>query len=491
MPRVAETFKSVINEMIYGTDFKLINSLHAENANLNHKDLNTRIDKPETRWNTHLLLYDTLTSRVKPSSFGQLSHCWWRSGIFDEYHRCKAKNHVGWRIVMHARIGFRLQVTAMLGFHSLYDWCFQTMWLFSGAPEDPKDETVMEKHGTQSLYSALKSSMHAILTEDHDAQPDVADRMIYIATRWTFRRWSETNLMNGDPLVWTPKENAYRADPELTEEEQAKLKTLVKRYTSKGTSGVWRVHRWQLACCSLVLGDTEDRHDISGQWSDQWPLETWVDNLIIRWLRVTYLPMLVNEPVEYPKPVEDEASNEALPHEPEWNNSSLPPAPPLQKVELFCPLPGLVRHLKWWLAKIFVGHLDIVYMYMEMGNDECTEMQLKFHDSPNPSVFATTPTVGGTGLNLTAANHVVITLKFWVVNEQCQAFAWVVRLGQNRVPHTWLLNTGPRGHDNKASNLHLLSGIGHMRVLHGLMSRPSITTSMIYCLLECQEDHTM
>jgi hypothetical protein len=47
MPGVAETFKSVIDEMTHGTDFKLINLLHAENANLTHEDLNTSIDEPE------------------------------------------------------------------------------------------------------------------------------------------------------------------------------------------------------------------------------------------------------------------------------------------------------------------------------------------------------------------------------------------------------------------------------------------------------------
>jgi len=92
-------------------------------------------------------------------------------------------------------------------------------------------------------------------------------------------------------------------------------------------------------------------------------------------------------------------------------------------------------------------------MYAEMGNDEHTEMRLKFQDSRNPSVFITTPKVGGTGLNLTAANHAVITQKFWVLNEQRQAFARVVWLGQNRVPHTWPLHTGPGGYDNRASDL--------------------------------------
>jgi hypothetical protein len=47
MPGVAETFKSVIDEMTFGTDFKLVNLLHAENANLTHEDLNTSIDEPE------------------------------------------------------------------------------------------------------------------------------------------------------------------------------------------------------------------------------------------------------------------------------------------------------------------------------------------------------------------------------------------------------------------------------------------------------------
>jgi hypothetical protein len=66
MPGVAETFKSVINEMTHGTDFKLVNLLLAENANLTHQDLNTSIDKPENRWNIHLVSYDTLTCRAKP-----------------------------------------------------------------------------------------------------------------------------------------------------------------------------------------------------------------------------------------------------------------------------------------------------------------------------------------------------------------------------------------------------------------------------------------
>jgi len=128
-------------------------------------------------------------------------------------------------------------------------------------------------------------------------------------------------------------------------------------------------------------------------------------------------------------------------------------------------------------------------MYAEMSNDERTEMQLKFQDLPNPFVFITSPKVGGTDLNLTGANYVIITQKFWVLSEQRQAFAWIVRPGQNRVTHTWSLNTGPSGYDNRVSDLHQLTAVAEKRVLRGLMSRPNITTSMIYQVLEYCKDH--
>jgi len=139
-------------------------------------------------------------------------------------------------------------------------------------------------------------------------------------------------------------------------------------------------------------------------------------------VRETFLPMLVKESAEYPEPYKDDASRETL--LPEESNKNAPPsAPPSQKAVLFCHLPGKVHHLKWWLTKVFADNVDIFHMYDEMGHDERTEMQLQFPDSRNPSVFITTPKAGGTGLNLIAANQAVITLTFWVLNEQRQAFA--------------------------------------------------------------------
>jgi hypothetical protein len=94
------------------------------------------------------------------------------------------------------------------------------------------------------------------------------------------------------------------------------------------------------------------------------------------------------------------------------------------------------------------------------------------------------------GLYLTAANHAVRTQVFWILNELCQAFIQVFRLGQNIVPHTWQLNNRPGGYDIRASDLHQLPVVPQIRVVCGLMSQLNITTSMIYRILECREDHT-
>ena len=118
--------------------------------------------------------------------------------------------------------------------------------------------------------------------------------------------------------------------------------------------------------------------------------------------------MVVQEPAENCKPDQDDRSRETLLPE-ERNENTLPSAPPPEKAVLFCPLPGEVLHLMWWLTKFFADHVDIFHMYAEMGNDERTEIRLQFQDLPNLSVFITALKVGGTCLYLTAANHAVIT----------------------------------------------------------------------------------
>ena len=106
------------------------------------------------------------------------------------------------------------------------------------------------------------------------------------------------------------------------------------------------------------------------------------------------------------------------------------------------------------------------------------------------AVFLTTTKVGGTGLNLVAANHAVILQKPWVLNEQRQAFGRIVRLGQTRQPHCWLLNVGPGGYDDRVTQLHHRSGQAQMRILHGVMNRPDISTEDVYNMLQIRKEET-
>jgi chorismate mutase len=55
----------------------------------------------------------------------------------------------------------------------------------SGAPEDPEDDTVMERDSADALYSAIKSVMHAIWTQNEEAQQNMAYRVIQIVQPWT------------------------------------------------------------------------------------------------------------------------------------------------------------------------------------------------------------------------------------------------------------------------------------------------------------------
>jgi len=200
IPRVTETLNKVINEMIQVTDFKLINLIPTKNVNCTHEYLNTSIDKPKNRWNIHPVSYDTSISRAKPPSIHRLSHCSWSFGIFNKSHPYKMKNRVGWSIAMNVRIGFKLPVTPTQRFHSLYKWCYQTKWLFQGAPADPENETVMEKDGADTLYSIVTSLMHAIRTDYEDPLEDVACQMIHIAKPLSTRRWSVLKIVNGTTL---------------------------------------------------------------------------------------------------------------------------------------------------------------------------------------------------------------------------------------------------------------------------------------------------
>jgi len=73
-----------------------------------------------------------------------------------------------------------------------------------------------------------------------------------------------------------------------------------------------------------------------------------------------------------------------------------------------------------------------------------------------------------------------MTQKFWVLNEQYQAVAWVVQLGQNRVPHVWLLNMGSGGYDNHVTDHQQHSGVAQIQALPSFMSWPNMNALVVY-----------
>jgi len=155
---------------------------------------------------------------------------------------------------------------------------------------------------------------------------------------------------------------------------------------------------------------------------------------------------------------------------------------------IFCHHSGHVNHMMRWLTKYFLDYLDIFHMYAEMGNHEHTKMQLRFQHTANSFVLITKHQVGGTGQYCKAANNVVITWKFCVLNKQYSAFEWGVQQGKHRVPYSWLQNLGPAGNDYSTWDLHQLFGVGQMCVLHGLMSQLSMMTSIGYWIPESCKD---
>ena len=129
-------------------------------------------------------------------------------------------------------------------------------------------------------------------------------------------------------------------------------------------------------------------------------------------------------------------------------------------------------------------------MLSEDSADDRTELMNEFQSSGRCAMFLTITKVGGTGLNLIAANHALILQKPWVLNEQGQAFGRIVCLDQTRQLHCWLLNFGPGGYDDRVTELQHRSSAAQMRILHGLMNRPDISTEDVYNVLRTKKEET-
>jgi len=217
------------------------------------------------------------------------------------------------------------------------------MWHSAGVSEHLNDNIMIEKYNAEVLNFALKRVMHAIQTQQNKAQQDVVHCMIHITKLWTIRKWSKSKTTIEKPSLWLWIDNADLIDLKQTEEDQAQWMTLGERYTLHGTAAAWRIHRWSLVCFFIVLGDTNNHNTLLKQWYDEGLLDAMVDYPIFQGLIVTFLPMLIFEPVEYTEPDQDKTSSEVLLHEPELHKNSLLQSSHGWKPVHFCPLPSLVQ----------------------------------------------------------------------------------------------------------------------------------------------------
>jgi hypothetical protein len=67
---------------------------------------------------------------------------------------------------------------------------------------------VTEKHGAKVLYPPVNSLIQGIRTAGEHGQQDAAHHSVQIGKLWTIVIRSESNLTNGKPPIWIPKEKA-------------------------------------------------------------------------------------------------------------------------------------------------------------------------------------------------------------------------------------------------------------------------------------------
>ena len=338
LPSVRETFVAATKTITAGTSFT-IRDLSAEGgAEMSHTHLNFSVKFPERMWDIHVITYNALTERGQRNHNGtprQLTSCTWSWGIFDESHRYKGPKSIGWKVVSEADIGFKVQVTATPAYHSLRDWAHLTRWLFA-IPEVAEDPDAVAKHGPAALEKAVVDIQRAVSKDlpAHEQQA-AAQAMIDVVRPWTIRRWTESKLASGAPLISIPTEIVHQVLLEWTAEEQERLATTVGRLQQQTLTeehGVaWRVHRWQLACFSFPLQEEGDHHDDGKRkWREEWEPANFVEGPIFRWLR-GFMDDLISKSATIPL-LNDRAEQFEAPV----------PSPLRQKAVMFCPLHGQV-----------------------------------------------------------------------------------------------------------------------------------------------------
>lgn len=149
---------------------------------------------------------------------------------------------------------------------------------------------------------------------------------------------------------------------------------------------------------------------------------------------------------------------------------------PKPKVVISTGLPRQADLVEDWLKQV-VRDFSVYRLEMKKSSEECAEQTTMFENDRGLAALGSTGVVGGKGLNLQSANHVVLLQKYWNLNDMRQAIARVWRLGQKRLSRAWVLHC--YGFDHKARELHLKGALGlESLVLHGVQ----VNTEELYPL---------
>ena len=119
-------------------------------------------------------------------------------------------------------------------------------------------------------------------------------------------------------------------------------------------------------------------------------------------------------------------------------------------------------------------------MGSEDSTDWCSEVMNDFQNFPYCSIFITTTKLGDTGLNLMAANQVVILQKPCVLKKQQQAMKLIGRPGKLCNAHTWQFDTCPYGFGDRVTPLHMVNGTIQLPVLHRRMNHLMISKEEVH-----------
>jgi len=188
-----------------------------------------------------------------------------------------------------------------------------------------------------------------------------------------------------------------------------------------------------------ISSDDSESMDAAVPYRQSWERNSFRGGPVFRWLSDVFVPQLLGPP-----------------------EGGVP-----NKVVIFAPLPGQASYVNWFLRTFHAGIHSILYHSGVPSRDRDRLLQ-EFASVDRPAALILTPSLGGTGLNLVAANHVIIMQKFWNLNEQRQAVARIHRIGQMRTPKAWILHC-EGGVDDRVAELHQSRGKFEAQVMHGLI----------------------